>query len=716
MSLSPLFIMVYNERTIDMAELNYDFRKRMLEVHKPDRRNYDIKPTDSQTQIDNDWSVVLPREFDKVLYNAAKDFEEYLFVSMNVPVKVARDFGGCAGKCVVLAIDDTLEENAYHIYINVDTIKVTGYDSRSAAQGLYHLEDLMNLAEAPILDHNDITRKPLYSPRMVHSGFGLDLYPDEHIRAIAHQGINALLVFVKGVDLTPFGYVDFNDLIYRASCYGVDVYAYSYMRSRLHPRDPKAEEFYEGLYGKLFERCPGFKGVIFVGESVEFPSRDSHTTGMLRLVNQGPDGYRKTPVTSEPPHFNPGWWPVFDLPEWVDLVKKVIRKRKPDADFVLWSYNWGGRPEADRLELIRNLPTDISVLVTFATDETFKHDGFVTRTYDYSLWFAGPGGYFKSEAAEAKKRGIRLYTMANTGGLTWDLGVIPYEPAPGQWIRRYEGMKKAHDDWGLCGVMESHHYGIYPSFISELAKWAFYEPVEDYMTILRRLAVRDFGEENADTVMEAYECFSEGLRHLVCSNHDQYGPQRIGPAYPLVLDEKEINIPTVFYAHFGGNIITRPIYVMPLGSESDFKRLEYEIAEDMICAEYYDRGAAMIEMLIDTLPERKRDDARRLAGLARFFANTAKTTVSVKQWHKRKYELKKLSAEDNPDRERIGVLKSEMRTIAEKEIANALDTVKYVEFDSRLGFEPSMEYIGDRAHIEWKIGITERAIKDLDNY
>ena len=37
------------------------------------------------------------------------------------------------------------------------------------------------------------------------------------------------------------------------------------------------------------------------------------------------------------------------------------------------------------------------------------------------------------------------------------------------------------------------------------------------------------------------------------------------------------------------------------------------------------------------------------------------------------------------------------------EVENALDTIPLVEFDSRLGFEPSMEYMCDKEHIEWKL-------------
>ncbi|MGN1075288.1 MAG: hypothetical protein ACI4QB_09875, partial [Eubacteriales bacterium] len=54
-----------------------------------------------------------------------------------------------------------------------------------------------------------------------------------------------------------------------------------------------------------------------------------------------------------------------------------------------------------------------------------------------------------------------------------------------------------------------------------------------------------------------------------------------------------------------------------------------------------------------------------------------------------------------------------MRAIAAAEIENARETIPLVEYDSRLGYEPSMEYMCDRAHLEWKIAMTERALGEL---
>jgi hypothetical protein len=55
-----------------------------------------------------------------------------------------------------------------------------------------------------------------------------------------------------------------------------------------------------------------------------------------------------------------------------------------------------------------------------------------------------------------------------------------------------------------------------------------------------------------------------------------------------------------------------------------------------------------------------------------------------------------------------------MRQVAAEEIENARSTIPYVEYDSRLGYEPTMEYMTDREHLEWKIAMTERALTELE--
>ena len=87
-----------------------------------------------------------------------------------------------------------------------------------------------------------------------------------------------------------------------------------------------------------------------------------------------------------------------------------------------------------------------------------------------------------------------------------------------------------------------------------------------------------------------------------------------------------------------------------------------------------------------------------MLGLGQFIRKCLQTTWHTKRW----WQLKQaLLAETDP--ERADAIIAEMTRLGEAEIANAQATIPLVEADSRLGWEPSMEYMTDRAHLEWKI-------------
>ena len=683
-----------------MAEQLYDFQKRLLQVHRPHRRAQ--KPLGAgQIEITSSWRIVAPGD-GGLLDSTAADLQDYFAVSMGVELSITPETG--ADLAVFYEIDPTLgKEGSYRVAVTERAVRLIGTNARAAAQASYLLEDLCNFEEAPYLHCTVHDRAPIFRCRMVHSGYAEDKFPDEHLRAIAHCGINSILVFACDVDRSPTHAFSFNDLIARANAVGLDVYAYSYLQSRIHPEDEGAEAFYDGLYGKLFRACPGFKGVILVGESVEFPSKDPHTTGRLRLDNIGPDGQK---IIKDKP--SPGWYPCYDYPQWLDMVKRVIRREKPDADIVFWTYNWGYQPEKERLALIDALPTDISLEVTFEMFEDELRQGVPSRSVDYTISFPDPGKYFISEANAAKRRGIPLYAMTNAAGTTWDVGVVPYIPAPGLWLRRFEKMRTYHENCGLCGSMDGHHYGCTPSMITDLAKAYFAEKDPDGEAILERVLVRDWGRENLQIAKEAFALFDAGVYDLVSENKDQYGPLRIGPAYPLVLFEDEgIQLPRVPGSHHGGNIICFPHYKYrnALRDPAERTQLDGGIRALGVCAARMLKGAALLRGLLSGLSAAKRDEAQRIAGIGEFIGRTFLTTHHVKRWYKEKMAL----AHNEGD---AAAHLAEMRRIAADEIENASATLPLVDFDSRLGFEPSMDYMGHRQNIEWKIGVMRRILDE----
>ena len=180
-----------------MKEINYQFRERMTEVHKPNRRDFSKTLCDAQIEIDDSWTIIIQDDADKVIKNAARDLEDYFFVSMGISLKVLTSSKEILKKRIVYSTDSSIHVNSYRLKVTEEEISLVGVDSRMAAQAGYFIEDLMNLCEAPFLDKQDITRTSLFNPRMVHSGYGLDMFPREHLLNIAHSGISALLIFVN---------------------------------------------------------------------------------------------------------------------------------------------------------------------------------------------------------------------------------------------------------------------------------------------------------------------------------------------------------------------------------------------------------------------------------------------------------------------------------------------------------------------------------------
>jgi len=670
-------------------EKNYDFRKRMLNIHKEGIRDDSLTANENDFFFEDSITIYISENAGDVILTAAKDFIDYLFTSMGLSAMLKRGKmpSDCKGVEIALASDagvNLTDGNGYRGYrIETDNnIKIYGFDERGAAQALYRLEDMMNIRHAPFIKKGSIECRPAFSPQMVHSGYGLDEYPNEHLSAITHEGRDAILVFVKEANVTPYGYLDFNELIYRASKYGLDVYAYSYLKSEMHPDDEGAESYYENSYGKLFRKCPGLKGVTLVGESVEFPSKDPHVS---------PGRCNKTDIDGVPTgKLTAGWYPCMDYPKWLELIKKVVRKYNKDADIVFWTYNWGARPEEARVKLIETLPTDISLQATFEMFHRFEIGDGMQRCADYTLSFPGYGEYFESEAKAAKKRGIRLYSMTNTGGLTWDFGVVPYLPFPYQWMKRYENMRKANKNWGLCGIMESHHYGIYPSFISKLSKRVFEKPFCNMEEALHEILCGEFGDAVASKVNEALKLWSEASPYYIPSNPDQYGAFRIGPSYPFNFFDTYLKPLAEAYSMYGNRIVY-PNYndVTDEAISPSSVRLGAEIESLETMKKLIEEGIGILETIED-----KNDNLCYLINMGKFIYRTIITGINAKRWHRLQYET---------DKAKVSAIVDEMEKLLLYERENAESTIELVQLDSRLGWEPSMEYMTDEEHLRWKL-------------
>jgi len=687
------------------AEAPYAFRERLLTVHRTDRRDRSLTATAGEYAFADGVRIVVAADAPALVRRAAEDFCDYLIVSMGVNASVKRvgrvekvgkigrvDVGEGDGRGGVWIGVGLSGERSYEIVTSAEGVRILASDARMAAQALYRLEDRMNDRRGPFLAVGTERRQHTFAHRITFAGFGNDVFPDVHLNQIAHHGFTDIEVWLKDYDVISQGArQDVNDLIDRAERFGLGVFLQPRNRAFVHPDDPQAEAMYEAAYGRLAAYYPKATGVSFCGEVCEFPSKDPRANGRSHL-----DASPKDPSDTRP---NPGWFPCIDWADWAKKVLAVFRRHSPTCKFVFSTYNWGNKDEKARADLIAAMPGGITLIPTFEMfEDHVKRNGLVSPVADYSLAFPGPGKYFATEAAQAKSAGIELWSNCNSAGLTWDFGNIPCQPAPWQWKKKWDALKDAHRRWNLSGLRENHEYGWYPSFIAELEKAYLVEGDVDFDALVRRLAVRDYGEANTDRAVRAWRLWSRAADDYVPTDENQYGPCRIGSAYPYNFFgadlQKGWTPPKDFPLEPGAvfNIchfdFARPIGGLGMAAvvlDKTREQKEIELFESQVAD--YREGARLFREIAGTLSVGHRENAVRMAALGEYLACACQTVVNLKKGR---------IAWRAGDREAV-------LGLARDEYANAEAALAAVDADSRLGWLASSDYTGGRRQIEWKL-------------
>ena len=693
--------------------------------------------------LTEDFEVVLPASDSRLARYYAADLSRFLNSAFGLALRIrfaeeiAPHLASPQRKILLLAeadapalAVDSPMKGAFRILVTEDAVLIVGKTERGTAQGVYYLEDAMRLAGLPALAREEGVHAPLFSPRMTHSGTELDTFPDSYLEAVAHAGMDAIIVYAGHPDShlhgfpdpdalwpgTGRGYCDFANLVWRAAGFGLDVYVYSQMICDKAPDDPEAYAYYDASFGRLFREAPGLRGLILVGESFEFPSKDPHTCGTR--VQKRPKGDTRP---------SSGRYPSCDYPEMLSLVRDVCRAYTPDADIVFWSYNFGWTPKEARCALIERLPRDISYLVTFEVwERLLDEEGRRYNVADYSIAYPGPARIFCEEAEKAKECGLRLYTMGNTGGRTWDSGGAPYIPTPSQWQKRYEAIRKAQRDYGLVGLMENHHYGWLPSFLTLFAKNAFTTGGRSDEEMLRAIAVRDFGGE-ADRAMRGFALLDEGMSRVIPAMIDQYGPYRCGPTYPLLFTQTaaELRIPKKPWAWHPAGGIWRPVYPDEIFGDVDNTLLR--LSRVRAAADRFGEGLALLETAARFAGVLSDGEASSIVAVTRYLYCSWVTARHVMEFNIAK-RLLLWEGEATPPREEellsaIGLtardgagLAALLRRIIEAERENVALALTSWEADSSIGFEASMEYVFDHENAAWKLSELDRTLALLDDY
>ncbi len=212
-------------------EKNYEFRKLLSRVHSHDIRNRKAVASQNEISINENWRIVASCKATDTLKRAVKDLQDYFLVSMRLPLTIewvenTKSYQSGYPSVLVdeceyrISEEDKkklLSSQSFLFEVNANRVAILGKNAVGAMRGCHYLEDLLNLREAPFLTKNYKTiRNPLFSPRMIHSGWGIDKFPESYLNLISHAGYDSIVVFVKDINICASGYLDFNDVIENA--------------------------------------------------------------------------------------------------------------------------------------------------------------------------------------------------------------------------------------------------------------------------------------------------------------------------------------------------------------------------------------------------------------------------------------------------------------------------------------------------------------------
>lgn len=693
-------------------EQNYDFLKRFREIHQPGRRTVFRPAGSGEIEITSGWYLSIEPDSAAAL-RAVYDFQDYMQQSMGLSLPVRSK--EIDRRIIYFRKNPVfVKRGAFEVRVTEDCIEILGDDERGILRGGIYLEDLMNLAEGPYLKTGIFRKEPALRMRLVHSGSGIDDFPDWQLNAILHAGFTAIDLFVRDIDVNGrHEYCNINDLIERAESYGLDTILYNNMKCFKHPDDPDAEQCFDAIYGNLFRHYPKAAGITLVGESLEFPSHDERSTGK-RFSESTVDGIPETRPS-------PGWFPCRDYPALLQKIVQSIHRVKPDAEIVFSTYNWSYLSAEERERFLAECPKELTINIAYEMQHVRKINGLRFPVMDYTASSTEPSEYFLTESSASYKNGLRIRVCSNTGGCSWDFGAVPYIPVPQLWLERMRNLLPYALNCNADSFYEGHHYGWWPNIANDLMKRIYMYPEYGGKTdedFLRELAIRDYGTEQ---VFDVWALWSEALTHIVTSNEDQYGPLRVGPAYPFVFQinitrtllSKEIPFPCHHHAMMG-NAIIKTLYQPYENANQSPGILRYpvDLQELDVLLKLWIQGCNLLNQLLANMPQgRKSENGIRLLALGKYMANSIKTVSNIKKWYLATTRLKTASSIETASE-----LLDQLRIIAWDERDNVLDTIPYVEADSRLGWEPSMEYVCDRKHLEWKLRQLEFALVEIEQY
>ncbi|MCC6694526.1 MAG: hypothetical protein IT365_02745 [Candidatus Hydrogenedentes bacterium] len=705
----------------------YAFHKRLTAdpVHIP-RRVTDMGPQPGELALpDQGWRLVwIPRN-SALLHNVVQDFQDYLHTSMQVRVNVegqdSLENWQSLTNSIIVGTREQLPgcgaaltgPKDYEIEVTPDRVVVCGYDERGAMFGLYNLEARMNLREAPYLPGDlKAVRRSVHDARMVHSWMGWMEWPDPLLAHLAHDGFDAIfasaLANPNGDRTTAESSTDFyarilfrmrqqdparmRDLIDRAARFGIKVYTPIIHQ---YTGTPESEAALRELVHNIVTEFPDIQGYVLLTEGFWYKQWGGGHGASEEYMHDWAQNWSRA----------------------VGIVAEECHRVNPSIEILPWEYNIDFRPQNVEMKryFIQQLPVDTIPLLTWENGKSFEIDGLKGYLRDYAISQVGPAEVTEAQIAEARRRGMKVYSNADTFLCGAQLQTVPYHPFPYQWHERYQALEK----YGVNGTMESWSSGYSPSFMTELRAWFCWSDAPPLDELLGAMAGRTFGSGERDAVLKAWGHFSQAIRmvpdtgpnmgtssaignplffeeppartatfHHSWTDHDKwmgYLGGEVNPYWPFTVSR------LVFCPDFSNQVNKAELYarsVSGIESAGEQRVLPVFLKYLQKASDQMEEGLRLYRAAALKSPATKREQALKEVIVAEQIQRMLLSNHAILE-----FEDLRLQVIVEQDTQKAAMLLDRMETILREEIARTELSLLAATRDSRLGFQSECDYV-----------------------
>ena len=455
---------------------------------------------------------------------------------------------------------------AYAITIDACSAAITANDTEGIRRGIYAFEDMLLAADGPFLPCGNYQRQPWLKTRISRCFFSpvkrwpvntdellddVNYYPDEYLNRLAHEGINGLWLVVALRELGETSFTDrdpkadrriakLHRTIRQCARYGIKVFLFCIEpfaamagdpllaahpelfgaivggRHLFCPSSPATRQYLRELTESVFRQAPDLGGLINI-------THGERGTTCLSALGGSVDAPIPCPRCGQRSHGDV-------IRDSLTAMTAGIHAAAPDATFISWFYFPHVNEHAPWAHTIgASVPTDVVAQFNYESGGAKTQLGRVRHGGDYWLSYVGPAERFARQAAAARQAGVEVSAKLQVG-CSYELGTVPFIPAPGLIYRKLRAMRKH----GVNHSMFCWYVGNYPGLMNHTGgRLAFEDFSVDEHEFLRRLAQPLWGAA-AEAAAKAWELFSAAYENMPFSLMFQYyGPQNTGSVWQL---------------------------------------------------------------------------------------------------------------------------------------------------------------------------------------